>query len=85
MKRARDDASTSSSSSSNDDIAALIASAKPSVVIFDLDSTLWNGNVEDGFRVVGPGEAVGEGGRTLRLFPDVDAIFRIFNEHSVPI
>ena len=86
MKRARDDASTSSSSSSsNEDIAALIASAKPSVVIFDLDSTLWNGNVEDGFRVVGPGEAVGEGGRTLRLFPDVDSIFRIFNEHGVPI
>ena len=37
MKRARPE---------NDDIAGLIAAAAPSVAVFDLDSTLWDGNVE---------------------------------------
>ena len=69
------------------DLPALIASCNPSVAIFDLDSTLWNGNCEsfDAARVVAPGEASDTAGRTLRLFPEVSAIFEALSRAGVPI
>ena len=58
------------------DIAALLTSARVSVCVFDLDSTLWNGNCEDfgTAHLMGPAEVALPSGRTLRLFPDVLAI-----------
>ena len=54
----------------------------------DLDSTLWDGNVESfgGARIVGEGEALdGATGRRLRLYPDVASIFSLLVAHGVPI
>ncbi|EOD12496.1 hypothetical protein EMIHUDRAFT_120113 [Emiliania huxleyi CCMP1516] len=80
-------ASGGEASHSTVDLPALIASCNPSVAIFDLDSTLWNGNCEsfDAARVVAPGEASDTAGRTLRLFPEVSAVFEALSRARVPI
>ena len=65
MKRTRD-AETS--------LAESIRAAEPSVAIFDLDSTLWDGNCEnfESARMITPEEVVeASSGRSLKLFPDV--------------
>ena len=79
MKRTRD-AETS--------LAESIRAAEPSVAIFDLDSTLWDGNCEnfESARMITPEEVVeASSGRSLKLFPDVQKIFAAFHEAGVPI
>ena len=85
MKRSR---SAADSSGGAVDLATLIAAAAPTVAIFDLDSTLWNGNCE-GFtssHIVAAAEAVDPtSGRSLKLFPDVASIFAAFASSGIPI
>ena len=46
MKRKNRDPEAVAADVDDDQLAKLIRSARPSVAIFDLDSTLWDGNVE---------------------------------------
>ena len=91
MKRSREEADASVAGASHeqdDDLCALLKAVRPSVAIFDLDSTLWNGNCEafTEAHITGADEAVNAAtGNTLRLFPDVKRIFSVLIEHDVPI
>ena len=90
MKRKNRDPEAVAADVDDDQLAKLIRSARPSVAIFDLDSTLWDGNVENyvAAHVVGDGEAVNTDGTqrpSLRLFKDVKAICTLFAEHRVPL
>ena len=61
----------------NGELIGLIQASQPSVAIFDLDSTLWNGNVENfsAAQITGRSEATdSESGRTLRLFPEARTV-----------
>ena len=85
MKRSREAADAGGSGSN---LESLLAASRPAVVVFDLDSTLWMGNVESfgGARVVSEHEAVDmASGKTLRLFPDVRRVFSSLEAARVPI
>ena len=81
MKRGR-------SGEDDDDVQALLRSTRPSCAIFDLDSTVWNGNCENfsSAAFVGDAEAVDTAsGRSLKLFPEVKQCFSLLEQHDVPI
>ena len=72
----------------DESLTRLIQRAAPSVAIFDLDSTLWDGNCENftSATIVGPTEAVNHGtGRVLKLFPEVNDLLAEFAAAGVPL
>lgn len=69
-------------------LVTLIQRTAPSMAIFDLDSTLWDGNCENfaSATIVSKSEVVHPGtGRSLRLFPEVTEVLAAFAEAGIPL
>jgi len=70
------------------DLASLLAVAKPSMVILDLDYTLWRGNCDEfaDSRVISSTEAAdAKSGKSLHVYPEVHEVFGVLVAHSIPI
>lgn len=70
------------------DLASLLAVAKPSMVILDLDYTLWRGNCDEfaDSRVISSTEATdAKSGKSLHVYPEVHEVFGALVAHSIPI
>lgn len=79
MKRSRID---------SEDLSGLITSTKPQCVVFDLDHTLWDGNVESfqDAKLISQDEAVStSSGHSLHLYAGAREVFSILASHRVPL